>query len=148
MSGNKTKNDYNEHYLWMSAMKKISLIIILLLFIFRLPVMSGQVYQWIDENGVKHFTNEPPPEGATIIDKDKEIQYDEAKDRQRMKQDEQSFKELEQKYRSSDKESVEKAPTGKEEPGTAIIQVEEGDTWHQDRIEKRERIKNRPRKRR
>ena len=43
--------------------------------------MGGKIYKWIDENGVKHFTVEPPPEGATLIETNPEIRPDEgAKD--------------------------------------------------------------------
>ena len=32
------------------------------------------VYSWIDENGVKHFSNTPPPAGATDVTESKEIE--------------------------------------------------------------------------
>ena len=127
-------------------MKQLSLIIALLFIFFCFPVMSGQVYTWIDEHGVKHFTEDPPPEGATVVEKTKEIPYDEAKDQKRMERDEQYFNELKQKSRENDKKIAEGAPLEKEGPDTIIIQEEE-DTWHQDRIEKRERIKHKPKNR-
>ena len=34
----------------------------------------AQVYQWVDEDGVKHFSNTPPPEGASDV-----RQYEEEK---------------------------------------------------------------------
>jgi hypothetical protein len=104
--------------------------------------MSEQVYSWIDEHGVKHFTNYPPPKGATVVEETEELPYDEAKDQKRMERDEQYFNELEQKNRENDKKIAEEAALEKEGPDTVIIQEEEGDTWHQDRIEKRERIKH------
>jgi len=122
-------------------MKQLSLIIALLFIFFCFPVMSEQVYTWIDEHGVKHFTNDPPPEGATVVEKIEELPYDEAEDQKRMERDEQYFNELKQKNRENDKKIAEEAPLEKEGPDTVIIQ-EEGDTWHQDRIEKRERIKH------
>jgi len=122
-------------------MKQLSLIIALLFIFFCFPVMSEQVYTWIDEYGVKHFSNDPPPEGATVVEKTEELPYDEAKDQKRMERDEQYFNELKQKNRENDKKIAEEAPLEKEGPDTVIIQ-EEGDTWHQDRIEKRERIKH------
>ena len=122
-------------------MKQLSLIIALLFIFFCFPVMSEQVYTWIDEHGVKHFTNDPPPEGATVVEKIEELPYDEAEDQKRMERDEQYFNELKQKNRENDKKIAEEAPLEKEGPDTVIIQ-EEGDTWHQDSIEKRERIKH------
>jgi uncharacterized protein with LGFP repeats len=29
---------------------------------------AGEIYQWIDENGVQHFTDVPPPPGAQIVE--------------------------------------------------------------------------------
>jgi hypothetical protein len=31
-------------------------------------LQAGEIYQWIDENGVQHFTDGPPPPGAQIVD--------------------------------------------------------------------------------
>jgi len=129
-------------------MKQLSLIIALLFIFFCFPVMSEQVYTWIDEYGVKHFSNDPPPEGATVVEKTEELPYDEAKDQKRMERDEQYFNELKQKNRQNDKTMAEEVPQGEEVPNTVIIQEEGGDTWHQDRIEKRERVKQRHQKRR
>ncbi|NQT70187.1 MAG: DUF4124 domain-containing protein [Desulfobacteraceae bacterium] len=124
-------------------MKQLSLIIALLFIFFCFPVMSEQVYTWIDEHGVKHFTEDPPPEGATVVEKTEEIPYDEAKDQKRMEKDEQYFDELKQNNRENDKKIAEEAPLEKEGPDTVIIQEGEEDTRHQDRIEKRERTKHR-----
>lgn len=40
----------------------------------------AKVYRYIDKDGVERFSNRPPPDGATIIDTEKEIEYDEAAD--------------------------------------------------------------------
>jgi hypothetical protein len=37
---------------------------------------AAEIYQWVDKDGVHHFTNEPPPPGARIIDSTSEIQSD------------------------------------------------------------------------
>lgn len=29
---------------------------------------AGEIYQWIDEDGVQHFTDGPPPPGARIVE--------------------------------------------------------------------------------
>jgi len=124
-------------------MKQLSLIIALLFIFFCFPVMSEQIYTWIDEHGVKHFTDYPPPEGATVVEETEELPYDEAKDQKRMERYEQYLNELEQKNRENDKKIAEEAALEKEGTDTVIIQEEGGDTWHQDRIEKRKRIKHR-----
>ena len=35
--------------------------------------LQAQVYQWVDEQGVKHFSNSPPPEGAVDVRKYEEV---------------------------------------------------------------------------
>jgi hypothetical protein len=103
-------------------MKKFGLIIAFLLIFLCPPAMSEQVYTWIDESGVKHFTNDPPPEGATLIETTKEIQQDEAKDQKHTKSREQSSNALEPEERASDKEIVEKTPPKDDDPEAIILQ--------------------------
>ena len=122
-------------------MKQVSIIAVLLLVLFYPFVASGEMYSWIDENGVKHYSNEPPPPGTTVVKKKTEIPYDAERDQERRERDEQDFNEMKQKNRENDKKIAEEAPLEKEGPDTVIIKEEE-DTWHQDRIEKRERIKH------
>ena len=54
----------------------------------------ADIYQWTDQNGVKHFTNYTPPAHATILMKTKEVPYDEAADRARIEADRQYQLEL------------------------------------------------------
>jgi len=122
-------------------MKQVSITAVLLLVLFYPFVASGEMYSWIDENGVKHYSNEPPPPSTTAVEKETEIPYDAERDQERRERDEQSFNEMKQKNRENDKKIAEEAPLEKEGPDTVIIKEEE-DTWHQDRIEKRERIKH------
>ena len=122
-------------------MKQVSITAVLLLVLFYPFVASGEMYSWIDENGVKHYSNEPPPPSTTAVEKETEIPYDAERDQERRERDEQSFNEMKQNNRENDKKIAEEAPLEKEGPDTVIIKEEE-DTWHQDRIEKRERIKH------
>ena len=50
----------------------------------------ADIYQWTDENGMRHFTNYAPRDGARIIMKTNELPFDEAADRAR--------REAEQRY--------------------------------------------------
>ena len=127
-------------------MKQVSITAVLLLVLFYPFVASGEMYSWIDENGVKHYSNEPPPPSTTAVEKETEIPYDAERDQERRERDEQDFNEMKQKNRENDKKIAEEAPLEKEGPDTVIIKEEE-DTWHQDRIEKRERIKHKRRNR-
>ena len=58
------------------------LLAIISLYFFALPAVA-EIYSWIDENGVKHFSTTPPPNGVEAFNKTEEIPHDEATDRQR-----------------------------------------------------------------
>ena len=53
-------------------MKCIALILLLVCG-FCVSPEAGEVYEWLDKDGVKHFTDEAPPPGATILNEEKEI---------------------------------------------------------------------------
>ncbi|CAB5099894.1 hypothetical protein D3OALGA1CA_1356 [Olavius algarvensis associated proteobacterium Delta 3] len=125
-------------------MKNITLSVIIVLIVVVPWAMAGQVYEWIDENGVKHFTNEPPPPGATVVGQDKEIQYDAEKDRQRKDSDEQFIQQQQQEQ----KKAAASAPKAADAPPAADVEVdntvrgsEKGKTYHQRQIRKEQRIK-------
>ncbi len=44
----------------------------------------ADIYRWKDASGVTHFSNEPPPPGATVLETIEEAPYDAAADRQRI----------------------------------------------------------------
>jgi hypothetical protein len=53
--------------------------------------LFADIYEWTDENGVKHFSNRlPPAADAEILMKAKEVPYDEQADRERMATDRQA----------------------------------------------------------
>lgn len=62
------------------------------LYLFVVPVLlcclnttvDADIYTWIDENGVRHFSNFAPPTHAEVIMKTEELPYDEQADQQRM----------------------------------------------------------------
>ena len=43
-------------------------------FLIATSPVQGQVYQWVDENGVKHYSNTPPPDGVTGLRTYEEVQ--------------------------------------------------------------------------
>ena len=57
-------------------------------------VARADIYEWTDENGVKHFTNYAPPKDSRVLIKTKEEPYDEAADRARMEAERQERLEL------------------------------------------------------
>jgi len=46
--------------------------------------LFADIYEWTDENGVKHYTNYAPPPEAKFLMKTEEVPYNEAADRARM----------------------------------------------------------------
>jgi hypothetical protein len=54
----------------------------------------ADIYEWTDENGVKHYSNYAPAVKSTVLMKTKEEPYDEAADRARMETERQARLEL------------------------------------------------------
>jgi hypothetical protein len=48
---------------------------------------TADIYRWKDANGVINFSNQPPPAGATVIEKIEESPYDAEADRQRIEEE-------------------------------------------------------------
>jgi TolA-binding protein len=44
-------------------------------------VVSADVYQWIDADGVRHYSNTPPPDDARIVNRFAEEKFDPAEER-------------------------------------------------------------------
>ena len=64
------------------------LVLIVCLVVLALPVAAcADIYRWVDANGVMHFSNEPPPAGARVVEKTEETPYDAAADRQRVEEE-------------------------------------------------------------
>ena len=120
------------------------IIIMASVLIISLPHLSrADVYTWVDKNGVKHFSNEPPPEGVEVISKSREIPLDEAKDREREEKDSQTMQELEQELSKENTESTAaEKPTLKDDNKTdKIIEIESGGgTYTESDKRARERI--------
>jgi hypothetical protein len=76
----------------MKGLKIVTLITIVSWFI--ASSLYADIYRWTDENGVIHFANYAPPDGATIMMKTEELPYDEAADRERMEAERQRQLEL------------------------------------------------------
>ena len=68
-------------------MKKLIPLILVSVICLWTSAEAGQIYQWIDKNGVRHFTNVPPPAGVKIVNEQEAIPYDEAADQKRMRED-------------------------------------------------------------
>ena len=64
-------------------MKHIAVIMFLMVVLLWVPALNADIYTWTDENGVKHFGNQPPENATDARVVFKEEPYDEAADKQR-----------------------------------------------------------------
>jgi hypothetical protein len=109
------------------------------------------VYTWIDENGVINYTNTLPPEGAVIIDTEKELPHDAQQARQRARQQERYLEQLRREAQENRTEAQPEVPVSRDaasedraETETETVQNDRNrrdETWHQDRIERRQKKK-------
>lgn len=51
---------------------------------------DAEMYHWVDENGVNHYANTPPPQGVTAKSSWAEISYDAAADRAQQEKNKQA----------------------------------------------------------
>ena len=71
--------------------------VILLAIFIIIPGLSNlhaEIYHWIDENGVRHYGNEPPPENRNITVLFEEYHYDDSSDKERTQSDQEALKKL------------------------------------------------------
>lgn len=54
---------------------------------FLIPAASADIYSWMDEDGVRHFTNQAPPKHAKLLIKSPEISHDEEAHERRLEED-------------------------------------------------------------
>jgi hypothetical protein len=116
-------------------------------------IAQNTVYTWKDEEGVLHYTNTKPPEGATIIDTEKEVPHDPQKAREREMEQRRYLEQLRREERLS--ETAESAPPEQTEGPAQKIEADSQpqeeekiersgrrkETWHQRQIEQRQRKK-------
>ena len=54
-------------------MKSSAMVMIFLLAVLTASGIQAEIYSWTDENGVKHFSHTPPPEGTAQVKTSREI---------------------------------------------------------------------------
>jgi hypothetical protein len=75
-------------------MSSLKIIVCILIGCIVAPSAFADIYEWTDENGVKHYSNYAPAAKAKVLMKTKEEPYDEAADRARMETERQERLEL------------------------------------------------------
>ena len=87
------------------------------------PLEADQIYQWIDQNGVMHFTNEPPPPGAKIVNQQQAIQTDEAAVKANEQQQQQVLNEAAEQQESQSAPQAESQPESQATQPDQEVQV-------------------------
>ena len=59
--------------------------------LFCTPQLNAEIYQWVDENGVKHYSNSPPGNAENAKIMSGEYKHDEAADQERVKADQKAI---------------------------------------------------------
>jgi hypothetical protein len=85
--------------------------------LFCTPQLCAEIYQWVDENGVKHYSNMPPDDVESVrILPGGEYRHDEAADQERAKTDQKAIDALTEEIKTEEQQaSVEKQKKLKEE---------------------------------
>ena len=89
--------------------------ILTLLFISLLWVCpaGAKIYTWTDENGIKHFSNEPPADDKDVKVVGPEYQYDEAADQERIETEQEKtqklIREIDESYEQQQQEKQRQA---------------------------------------
>jgi hypothetical protein len=78
--------------------------------------LDAEIYQWVDENGVKHYSNMPPADAGNAKIVSGEYQHDEAADQERVKADQKAIDALTEEIKTEEQQaSVEKQKKLEEE---------------------------------
>ncbi|CAB1057339.1 hypothetical protein D1BOALGB6SA_2078 [Olavius sp. associated proteobacterium Delta 1] len=75
-------------------MKLLNILIILTLTVFGVSAVNADIYTWVDDNGVRHYSDSPPEDAEDAKVLFPEYEYDEAADRNRNKKDRQQLNSL------------------------------------------------------
>jgi hypothetical protein len=112
-------------------MKKLIPFVLFAVFCLCASLEADEIYQWVDKNGVMHFTNQPPPPGAKIVNQQQAIPYDEAAD-QRNRQQEQEVLEQQQseqqQFEQQQSQADQQAGNPQEAQGAPQVQSEGSDS--------------------
>jgi hypothetical protein len=91
-----------------------------------LSTLQAEIYHWIDEDGVRHYGNQPPPENRNIKVLFEEYHYDETADKNRTQSDQEILKALVEDIEAQDRkaEAEEKKKLAEEEANKPMTQEE------------------------
>jgi len=80
------------------------------------PQLDAEIYQWVDEEGVKHYSNMPPADAGSVKIVSGEYRHDEAADQERVKADQKTLDALTEEIKTEEQQaSLEKQKKLEEE---------------------------------
>ena len=108
--------------------------------LFCTPQLDAEIYQWVDENGVKHYSNMPPANAGNVKIVFGEYQHDEAADQKRVKADQKKIDALTEKNKKEKQQAkvAEKAKAAEDTKADADCYLKANldvrvIVWHADR---------------
>jgi hypothetical protein len=101
-------------------MKLATFVLILVCCIWTFPE-AGEIYEWIDENGVKHFSEEPPPKGAKIVKEIEEIPSDNASGQKPVQEGTGAVKKDKQQQEASTSQAAPEGSSGSDDSDDGVI---------------------------
>jgi hypothetical protein len=105
-------------------MKLIAFILILVCCLWT-SLEAGEIYKWIDESGVKYFSNEPPPRGVKRVNATNEIPYDKASDQKRSREEIEALKkDLQQQEASTSQAALTESSNSRDSDAGVIVDPE------------------------
>lgn len=88
-------------------MKPIVLFLVLMLSCFWISAPHADMYYWVDENGAKHFSSDPPPKGVKYKKVGEEITSDTSADAQTQAEETEALDALLKDLEETDKKNEE-----------------------------------------
>jgi len=93
---------------------------------------TAEIYTWTDENGIKHYSNQPPSDAKDPEVAFKEYQYDAQADRERFEMDQQEWDSLMQDITAEEREQ-----RAREKEQNRQLTLEEKQAAEKERLESR-----------
>jgi hypothetical protein len=113
-------------------MNRILFVVYLLIFCAGIGLSDAKLYQWVDKDGVEHFSNsipENPPN--SMVETEQEIPYDAQADAEREKQDKKTMEAVNSEEAAMENESKRaEEPAATPATSSPPVIIEEGEHFH------------------
>jgi len=82
--------------------------------------VSADIYAWIDNDGVRRYTNKPPPIGIRLVDKMEEVPFDATADSVRREKDDLEMQQLLEHWRIERQMDIDKEMAAQQREAEAL----------------------------